>query len=69
MYLAGVLPWKSSQWIAPPPEEIDRIRAEAGTNDASMAEEGDQVQAQLDRGVDTEQKDSLESGETEGHKE
>jgi hypothetical protein len=31
MYLSGVLPWKSSQWIAPPPDEIARIRREAGT--------------------------------------
>lgn len=33
MYLSGVLPWKSSKWEAPPPEEITRIRKEAGTHD------------------------------------
>ena len=33
MYLSDVLPWNSSKWIAPPPEEINRIRAEAGTHD------------------------------------
>ncbi|CAK3815546.1 High-affinity fructose transporter ght6 [Lecanosticta acicola] len=30
MYLQGVLPWKSADWEAPPPEEISRIRREAG---------------------------------------
>lgn len=31
MYLQGVLPWNSQSWVAPPPEEIARIRKEAGT--------------------------------------
>lgn len=62
MYLSGVKPWKSQQWIAPPPEEIARIRKEAGTHDAALAEEGDQVLAQ---GNGEAVKDSLESGETD----
>lgn len=64
MYLSNVVPWKSSQWTAPPPEEIARIRKEAGTHDAALAEEGDQIQAQDNREAEAENKDSLESGET-----
>ena len=37
MYLEGVIPWHSSKWVAPPPEEISRIRKEAGTHDGPMA--------------------------------
>ncbi|KAJ2995713.1 hypothetical protein NUW58_g1196 [Xylaria curta] len=33
MYVQGVSPRKSEQWIAPPPEEMDRIRREAGTGE------------------------------------
>lgn len=33
MYLSNVLPWKSSEWVAPPPEEIARMRKEAGVTD------------------------------------
>ncbi|KAK5062839.1 hypothetical protein LTR84_004914 [Exophiala bonariae] len=39
MYITGVKPWKSSSWVAPPPEEIEKIRREAGT--ASAAEAGE----------------------------
>ncbi|KKY19914.1 putative siderophore iron transporter mirc [Phaeomoniella chlamydospora] len=38
MYLEGVAPWKSSKWVAPHPEEMSRIRANAGT--ASSIEAG-----------------------------
>ena len=69
MYLSGVVPWKSSQWTAPPPEEIARIRKEAGTHDAALAEEGDRVQAEINRDADGVNKDSLESGGTNGDKE
>ena len=31
MYLEHVLPWKSSKWEAPPPQEIAAIRKRAGT--------------------------------------
>lgn len=65
MYLSGVLAWKSSQWVAPPPEEIARIRAEAGTHDAALAEEGDQIQAQRNGELE---KNSLESGGAEEDK-
>ena len=40
MYIQGVLPWKSSEWVAPPPEEIARIRAAAGTGEAHDEEIG-----------------------------
>ena len=33
MYLQGVLPWQSSKWVAPPWEEVERIRLEAGTHE------------------------------------
>ncbi len=33
MYLEKVPAWKSSKWIAPPAEEIARIRKAAGTHD------------------------------------
>jgi len=39
MYLIGVKPWKSASWVAPPAEEIARIRREAGTADAAEAGE------------------------------
>jgi hypothetical protein len=68
MYLSGVVPWKSSHWTAPPPEEIARIRKEAGTHEAALAEEGDQIQVQGSRDAEAEKKDSLESGETSGEK-
>ena len=62
MYLMDVKPWTSSQWTAPPPEEIARIRTGAGTHDAALAEEGVQVQGNRDSG--SAPKDSTESGET-----
>ena len=40
MYLSGVMPWKSSKWEAPPPEEISRIRKEAGVEPDGVAENG-----------------------------
>lgn len=40
MYLQGVLPWNSAKWVAPPPEEIARIRKEAGTHDAPHVDDG-----------------------------
>ena len=41
MYLLGVKPWQSSQWVAPPPEEIAKIRREAGTAEGDVAEAGE----------------------------
>lgn len=40
MYILGVKPWKSSSWEAPPPDEIAKIRREAGT-DEQVAEAGE----------------------------
>lgn len=50
MYISGVLPWKSSSWVAPPPEEIARIRKEAGTELAVDTE--DQIQQHRSREQD-----------------
>lgn len=40
MYLDHVLPWKSSKWEAPPPEEVDEIRKRAGTEPIMDESEG-----------------------------
>ncbi|KAK5560225.1 hexose transporter hxt5 [Exophiala xenobiotica] len=40
MYLLGVKPWNSQKWVAPPPEEIAKIRREAGT-ETGVAEAGE----------------------------
>lgn len=58
MYLQGVCPWQSSSWIAPPPEEIERIRQEAGTHDGPVDEDGTAA-----TGPDATPKDSQESGD------
>jgi SP family sugar:H+ symporter-like MFS transporter len=41
MYILGVKPWQSSSWVAPPPEEIAKIRREAGTAEGDVAEAGE----------------------------
>ncbi|KIX06485.1 uncharacterized protein Z518_04461 [Rhinocladiella mackenziei CBS 650.93] len=40
MYILGIKPWESRKWVAPPPEEITKIRREAGTED-NVAEAGE----------------------------
>lgn len=53
MYLQGVLPWESSKWIAPPPEEIARIRKEAGTEIALPTANGeDAIAPHVSRSAD-----------------
>lgn len=32
MYLERVLPWKSTKWVAPPPEHIANIKRKAGVD-------------------------------------
>ena len=68
MYIQGVLPWKSAEWVAPPPEEIARIRANAGTAEGELerAESGIQPQVSAQRGLggDGEGKGSLDSEST-----
>jgi MFS transporter, SP family, sugar:H+ symporter len=49
MYLSGVLPWNSRQWVAPPPEEIARIRKEAGTEIDVPQTEADAIQQHISR--------------------
>jgi SP family sugar:H+ symporter-like MFS transporter len=36
MYIQKVVPWQSNKWVAPPPSEMARIRAEAGTGDVPL---------------------------------
>ncbi|TWU70834.1 hexose transporter hxt1 [Metarhizium rileyi] len=38
MYLEGVTPWKSSQWVPPPAEHMARIRRQAGVDLETAAE-------------------------------
>lgn len=69
MYLSNVRPWKSQKWVAPPPEEIARIRAEAGTHEAALAEEGAAIQNGGNGTLDiprseAEEKESRASGES-----
>ncbi len=66
MYIQNVLPWKSSKWVAPPPDEIARIRAEAGTMEAVDTEIGT---TRNDGEIEPAQKESLDSSEaSEGEK-
>lgn len=65
MYIQNVLPWKSSEWVAPPPEEIARIRAEAGTAEAHDAEIG---VARAGDNAPVPEKDSMDSDTTHGEK-
>lgn len=39
MYLLGVQPWKSEEWVQPPQEKMAKIRREAGVDLAAMAAE------------------------------
>jgi MFS transporter, SP family, sugar:H+ symporter len=65
MYIQGVLPWKSSEWVAPPPEEIARIRAAAGTG----ADEEIARAAMNDNIQPAPEKESLDSDESADHQE
>ncbi|KAI0167889.1 general substrate transporter [Pestalotiopsis sp. NC0098] len=40
MYVEHVSPMKSSKWVAPPPEEMEKIRKEAGTEVSTPPPEG-----------------------------
>ena len=67
MYLSNVPPWNSAKWEAPSLEEMDRIRKEAGTHDGALAEEGE-IQTQENGEAENGNKDSYESGESNGEK-
>ena len=64
MYILGVKPWKSSSWIPPPPEEIAKIRREAGTAEGDVAEAGEITPA-ADRSSDESNVEKEEEEETE----
>jgi MFS transporter, SP family, sugar:H+ symporter len=52
MYILGVKPWQSTNWVAPPPEQIAQIRREAGTAEDHL-EAGDiQPAPVMDRSSD-----------------
>ncbi|KAK5993097.1 High-affinity fructose transporter ght6 [Cladobotryum mycophilum] len=38
MYLERVTPWKSTEWVPPPPEELEKIRKQAGMDLDAVAE-------------------------------
>lgn len=65
MYIQGVLPWKSYKWVAPPPEEIARIRAEAGTGEAHDPEIGVARDGEI---APAPEKESMDSESTNGEK-
>ena len=68
MYIQGVLPWESSKWVAPSPDQIAKIRAEAGTSDAVDPEIG---LARGDSGIQpapAPEKDSMDSESTSREK-
>ncbi|EHY54611.1 hexose transporter hxt5 [Exophiala dermatitidis] len=52
MYILGVKPWKSASWIAPPPEEITKIRRQAGTHED--VEEAGEAAARSSDGTEAE---------------
>lgn len=39
MYIEKVIPWKSNKWIAPPPQEIARIRRQASTHEEAVGDQ------------------------------
>lgn len=41
MYIEKVIPWKSNRWVAPPADEIARIRKAAGTHEGDEEESSD----------------------------
>jgi len=66
MYLLGVKPWKSNTWVAPPPDEIERIRREAGTAEGDVAEAGEITPA-AERTSDESNTEKEAEKETEHH--
>jgi MFS transporter, SP family, sugar:H+ symporter len=52
MYILGVKPWQSTNWIAPPPEQIAQIRREAGTAEDHLEAQDIQPVPPVDRSSD-----------------
>ncbi len=65
MYILGVKPWKSQSWEAPPPEEISKIRREAGT--AEDAAEAGEVRPAGAAGAVRDSEDTAAEKELEHH--
>ncbi|OAP59076.1 hypothetical protein AYL99_06374 [Fonsecaea erecta] len=64
MYILGVKPWKSSEWVAPSPEEMARIRREAGTGDIA---EPDNITPAAERSSDESNAEKEAEKEAEHH--
>lgn len=72
MYLERVSPMKSTKWVAPPPEEMSRIRKEAGTDlETAIPAASDEEMLQRDSGAENSQNASRRKEENAGttHKE
>ncbi|EXJ64253.1 MFS transporter, SP family, sugar:H+ symporter [Cladophialophora yegresii CBS 114405] len=65
MYILGVKPWKSSTWVPPPPEEIAKIRREAGT--AEGLDEAGEIAPAGDRTSDESNMEKEAEKEAEHH--
>ncbi len=68
MYIQGVLPWESSKWVAPSPDQIAMIRAEAGTSEAIDPEIGLARGDSAIQAMQASEKDSMDSESTSREK-
>ncbi|KIW15226.1 hypothetical protein PV08_05271 [Exophiala spinifera] len=68
MYLLGIKPWESRKWEAPPPEEIEKIRREAGAEN-SVAEAGEVQPATNGAGPADQARNSVEGEKELEHRE
>ncbi|KAH7022142.1 hypothetical protein EDB80DRAFT_694094 [Ilyonectria destructans] len=67
MYLERVNPMKSAKWVAPPPDEMSRIRKEAGTDlETALPATSDEEMLQRDSGVENSQNASRRKEEHPG---
>lgn len=67
MYLERVNPMKSTKWVAPPPDEMSRIRKEAGTDlETALPATSDEEILQRDSGVENSQNASRRKEEHSG---
>ncbi|KAJ9642131.1 hexose transporter hxt5 [Knufia peltigerae] len=68
MYLLSVKPWESRKWEAPPPDEIARIRREAGTGNG-VAEAGEIQPAATTAGDEAAARNSTDAEKELEHRE
>ncbi len=68
MYIEKVVPWESRDWVVPPPEEMARVRKEAGTADAAEAGEANGVTNGTNDDISREEKEpDREDAEKKGN--